>query len=102
MLNDEIIHYGGGGGIISDFSFVAYYTNLYRLYLKHGIISQRSLNFIFKFNFLIKKILYLMNIQYEYSPFAKTYKISGSERNPVEVYELQMKLMDNIKREFNK
>ncbi len=102
LLNDEIIHYGGGGGIISDFSFVAYYTNLYRLYLKHGIISQRSLNFIFKFNFLIKKILYLMNIQYEYSPFAKTYKISGSERNPVEVYELQMKLMDNIKREFNK
>ncbi|MEG1313228.1 MAG: glycosyltransferase, partial [Bacilli bacterium] len=69
LLSDELIHFGGGGGVISEYSFIAYYTNLYRLYFKHSLFSRDFLDFLFKMSFFIKKILFKMKINYSYSPF---------------------------------
>ncbi|HHA1351128.1 TPA: glycosyltransferase family 2 protein [Enterobacter ludwigii] len=102
LLSDELIHFGGGGGVISEYSFIAYYTNLYRLYLKHSLLSKVSINFLFKLSFFIKIVFYILKVNYSYSPFTKTYKHLEQERSIREVYDLQKKLHKNIDSEFKK
>lgn len=102
LLSDELIHFGGGGGVISEYSFIAYYTNLYRLYLKHSLFSKNAINFLFKLSLFIKIILYRLKVNYSYSPFTKTYKHLEQERSIDEVYDLQKKLHKNIDSEFKK
>jgi GT2 family glycosyltransferase len=97
-LEDKIIHFGGGGKEISEFSFVAYYVNLFRLFQYNNLMSNNTLNKLFKLSFSMRKLISKLGFRYKYSPFSTTYK-AHSKRTPLEVLELHdcvLKKLNNI------
>ncbi|NKC17456.1 glycosyltransferase [Pseudoalteromonas sp. S4498] len=99
-LEDEIVHFGGGGGEISDFAFVAYYENLFRLFFYNTGISYLCLSKLFKIAFKFRNFLSKMGIGYRYSPFSTTYK-GLSNRSSQDVLKLNERILDKIQDKEN-
>jgi len=79
ILDDKIIHFGSGGGLISDFSFKNYYLNLARLLIKHNFGSVKLIKTVFKLGFKFRIILLILKIKISYSPFSNIYLANRSK-----------------------
>lgn len=73
VLYDKIIHYGSGGGSVSDFSFINYYVNLAKLLIKHKYGSEKRIKTLFNLGFQFRIVLLKMGLNIPYSPFSHTY-----------------------------
>ncbi|GEP94788.1 glycosyltransferase family 2 protein [Chitinophaga cymbidii] len=73
--DSKIVHYGGGGGPISEFAFRNYFISLYILYAKHYFKSNRYvLQLLFLISFYYRYLLIFMGIPFNPSPLATIYK----------------------------
>lgn len=73
VLYDKIIHYGSGGGSVSDFSFINYYVNLAKLLIKHKYGSKKRIKVLFNLGFKFRILLLKLGLNIPYSPFSHTY-----------------------------
>lgn len=100
--NDKILHYGGGGNLSED-SFVKYYLNLYRLFYIHINSNFRwLLRPIFLGGLTFRILLCLMNFHIHYSPFDNFYKYDNdnSRFTSREIIKMHMLVYKSIKTNF--
>jgi GT2 family glycosyltransferase len=73
--DSSIIHYGGGGGPITEFSFRNYFLSLFILYHKHYFSTKKSLLYLlFQAGFLFRFLLIRMRIPFNASPLSTIYR----------------------------
>lgn len=100
--DDRIVHYGGGGGLISKFSFINFFLSLFLLYKKHRVGYEKMLLFIFRQGFRFRILLLRLGVYIPYSPFYKTYKeeTSFDRRSRDEVIELHRDFLSDLEKKF--
>jgi GT2 family glycosyltransferase len=68
IIDDEIIHYGGGGKDMSGFAFINYYVGLFKLFLFNRISNPILLRIVFKFAFSIRILLLSIGLNINFTP----------------------------------
>lgn len=95
LLDDRIIHYGGGGGQMTDFAFIHYYIGLFKLFLYNKLSPKWLLIWLYRLGFNWRKFLVSLGITIRYQPI-DMYKESLSNRTNKEIKELHNKVLTMI------
>ncbi len=97
ILNDEIIHFGGGGSEMSDFAFTYYYVGLFKLYFFNHLIRKGMLLFLFQTSFFFRILLLNLGFSINYLPI-DMYKSIRPSRTRKEVIQLHKRVLQEIKK----
>lgn len=95
VLNDKIIHYGGGGGEMSDFAFINYYLGIYKLFLFNKLVNRKRLRMLFLIGFRFRIALLKLGLKINYQPI-DMYKNQKRTRSTKEIINLHRVIINKV------
>jgi GT2 family glycosyltransferase len=95
IIDDEIIHFGGGGKDMSTFAFVNYYLGLFKLFHYNGIVSLFSLKAVFYLGFYMRIFLLSLGISINFTPLV-AYSRRESSKSREEIIAMHLTVIKEI------